>query len=287
MRRGRKKKLKRGHPFLRTVICIAVLFVMWKIAAGAAGDGYGPAAGDSGPGLTVHGEAEPEAGSPVSGGQTSGDQNSGAEGSEGPASGAGSFADYEPDAFPAYAGEPYVTVNGDVPYFSEEELTAAPFEEYGPLDELGRCTGAAACAGPETLPTAEREDVRSVRPSGYHNKKYSWIEGGYLYNRCHLIGYLLTGQNANERNLITGTRYLNIEGMKPFEDSVAQYIYGTRNHVLYRVTPVYEGADPVASGVLMEARSVEDPRVMFCVYCYNVQPGVVIDYTTGWSRAAD
>ncbi len=187
---------------------------------------------------------------------------------------------------PAYSGRPDAEINGDVPFFSRGDLTAETFETYGELDGLGRCTAAYACVGPETMPEEEREDVRSVYPSGWKNARYEWIDREYLYNRCHLIGYQLTGENANERNLITGTRYMNVEGMLPYENAVAQYIRETGHHVLYRVTPDFRGSNLLASGVLMEARSVEDPEVQFCVYCYNVQPGVLIDYATGENRAA-
>ncbi len=185
---------------------------------------------------------------------------------------------------PAYSGSPCADVNDGVPFFSKEELTTEAYERYGELDALGRCTAAQACVGPETMPGEEREDVRDIYPTGWHNARYAGIDREYLYNRCHLIGYQLTGENANERNLITGTRSMNVEGMLPLENSVAWYVRETGHHVLYRVTPVFEGSNLVASGVLMEALSVEDPEVMFCVYCYNAQPGVEIDYATGASR---
>jgi DNA-entry nuclease len=182
---------------------------------------------------------------------------------------------------PAYAGNAYVDIHDDVPFFREEELVAESFQEYWPLDELGRCTGAYACIGPDSLPTEAREDISSVVPTGWHSVQYEGIDRDYLYNRCHLIGYQLTGQSANEKNLITGTRYMNVEGMLPFENSVRMYVEGTGNHVLYRVRPYYHGDDLVAAGVLMEAKSIEDPLVQFCAFCYNVQPGIEIDYATG------
>ena len=185
------------------------------------------------------------------------------------------------DEIPEYFGMPYIDLHEDVPYFQESMTTA--FYGYGPLDELGRCTIAFACIGTETMPTEPRENISSIHPSGWSDVKYEGIDGGNLFNRCHLIGYQLTGQNVNERNIITGTRYMNVEGMLPFENSVAEYVRTTGNHVMYRVTPVYDGDDLVAAGVLMEARSVEDPLVQFCVFCYNVQPGIEIDYTTGES----
>lgn len=187
---------------------------------------------------------------------------------------------YDLDQVPAYAGEPYVVINDNQPFFGEEEYTTEAFETYSALDGLGRCGTAYACVGEELMPAGERESISSVKPSGWINVEYG---GQYLYNRCHLIGFQLTGENANERNLITGTRYMNVEGMLPFENLVADYVKETSNHVLYRVTPLYEGDNLVASGVQMEAMSVEDKGegVCFNVYCYNVQPGVAIDYATG------
>lgn len=190
---------------------------------------------------------------------------------------------------PAYAGEAYVALHDNQPYFSEEERQSTePFENYSPLDSLGRCGVAWANICPELMPTEERGEIGQVKPSGWHTVKYDWVDGKYLYNRCHLIGFQLAGENANEQNLITGTRYLNIEGMLPFENLVADYVQETGNHVLYRVTPVFEGDNLVASGVLMEGWSVEDggQGVCFCVYAYNVQPGVEIDYATGESWAS-
>lgn len=183
---------------------------------------------------------------------------------------------------PAYAGEPYVTINDNQPFFTEEDYTTNSFETYSPLDSLGRCGSAYACVGQDLMPTEDRESISSVTPSGWINVQY---DGQYLYNRCHLIGFQLTGENANEENLITGTRYMNVDGMLPFENMVADYVKETDNHVLYRVTPVFDGDNLVASGVLMEAYSVEDngEGVTFCVYAYNVQPGVTIDYATGAS----
>ena len=186
----------------------------------------------------------------------------------------------------AYSDEPYWEVNGNVPEFEPEEYTFSSFETYSELDELGRCGEAYACVGTDLMPTEPRESISSVTPTGWVNVKYGIVSGGYLYNRCHLIGYQLTGENANRRNLITGTRYLNVDGMLPFEDAVADYVKSTGNHVLYRVTPVFVDEELVARGVLMEALSMEDggDGVRFCVFCYNVQPGVSIDYVTGISR---
>lgn len=189
---------------------------------------------------------------------------------------------------PAFSGAPYVEIDGNQPAFSEAERTAESFETYSALDELGRCGPAFACIGQDLMPTQERESISQVRPTGWQNAEYDFVDGGYLYNRCHLIGFQLTGENANERNLITGTRYMNVEGMLPFENMVADYVKETGNHVLYRVTPVFEAEELVAHGVQMEAWSVEDEGdgVCFNVYVYNNQPGVEIDYRTGESRAA-
>ena len=186
------------------------------------------------------------------------------------------------DSIPAYDGSPWVELNQNTPNFDPDDLTQEAFEEYGPLDSLGRCTTAWANVCRELMPTEDRESISSVTPTGWINREY---DGEYLYNRCHLIGFQLTGENANEQNLITGTRYLNVEGMLPFENMVADYVKETGNHVLYRVTPIFDGDNLVASGVEMEAQSVEDQGegICFHVYCYNVQPGVTIDYATGES----
>lgn len=182
---------------------------------------------------------------------------------------------------PTYNSEPYVVINENQPFFTE--TTVSCFEEYPELDDLGRCGAAYACVGIETMPTEERESISQVKPSGWNNNPYDFVDGGYVYNRCHLIGFQLTGENANEKNLVTGTRYMNVQGMLPFENEVADYVASTGNHVMYRVTPIFEGDNLVCSGVLMEAYSVEDSGagVQFCVYCFNVQPGVSIDYRTG------
>ena len=193
------------------------------------------------------------------------------------------------DDVPAYSGEPYVEVNDNQPEFTEEELTTVSYEDYSELDELGRCQSAEACIGQDLMPTETRESISSMKPTGWKNKSYDTVDGGYVYNRCHLIGFQLTGENANEENLITGTRYMNVEGMLPFEDEVAAYIKETDNHVMYRVTPVFEGDDLIASGVQMQAESVEDDGagISFNVYVYNVQPYVVIDYRTGENWEGD
>ena len=190
---------------------------------------------------------------------------------------------------PAYSGEAAIEVNQNVPGFTEEDYTTEAFEQYSPLDELGRCHAAYACVGEEIMPTEERGAIGMVKPSGWHTVKYDFVDGKYLYNRCHLIAYMLSGENANTENLITGTRYLNTEGMLPYENQVADYVHNTGNHVLYRVTPLYEGDNLVASGVEIEASSVEDrgKSLSFHVYCYNVQPGITIDYATGDSALAE
>lgn len=189
---------------------------------------------------------------------------------------------------PAYAGEPYAVLNGNQPFFTEEDMSSIRGEAYAELDDLGRCGVAAALVSPRTMPTGERGSIGMVRPSGWQTVRYSFVDGQYLYNRCHLIGYQLTAENANTQNLITGTRYLNTEGMLPFENQVADYVEKTGRPVLYRVTPVFIGEELVARGVLMEALSTEDngQGVRFCVFCYNVQPGVAIDYADGSSTEA-
>lgn len=201
-------------------------------------------------------------------------------------------ASFDVSQVPAFSGAPYVDIAQGAPAFTDADL-ALPYgyESYSPLDSLGRCGTAVAVVGAETMPTAERGDIGDVRPSGWHTVRYNGlVDGNYLYNRCHLIGYQLSGENANEQNLITGTRFMNVEGMLPFENEVDDYVERTGNHVLYRATPVFEGNELVARGVQLEARSVEDggAGVSFNVFCYNVQPGVGIDYATGdsWAEQA-
>ena len=190
-----------------------------------------------------------------------------------------------PIEIPADNGTPFIQRNNNQPNFTDDELVARSFEEYSPLDALGRCGPATACVSIDTMPTEERGSIGQVKPSGWQTIKYDHVDGKYLYNRCHLIGYQLTGENANPNNLITGTRYMNTEGMLPFENEIADYVKETNNHVLYRVTPIFEGDNLLASGVILEAKSVEDNGggVCFHVYCYNSQPGVTIDYATGKS----
>lgn len=177
--------------------------------------------------------------------------------------------------------EPYVEINGNVPFFSEQDFTQEPFEQYADLDDLGRCGQAYANICEDIMPTQERGEIGMVKPTGWHTVKYDCVDGNYLYNRCHLIGYQLAGENANEKNLITGTRYMNVEGMLPFENMIDDYVEETGNHVLYRVTPYYIGNNLLAHGVLMEAASVEDSLIQFCVYVPNNQPDITIDYATG------
>lgn len=186
---------------------------------------------------------------------------------------------------PPFSGEPYVVLQDNQPGFSQEDFTTDSFETYSSLDLLGRCGTAYANIGLDLMPTEERDSIGQVKPSGWQTVKYDIVDGKYLYNRCHLIGYQLSGENANEQNLITGTRYLNVEGMLPFENMVADYVQETDNHVLYRVTPIFQGTELVARGVQMEAESVEDQGegICFNVYVYNDQPGITIDYATGAS----
>lgn len=184
---------------------------------------------------------------------------------------------------PAYVSDAYIEINGNEPFFTEDEIVTDVFETFADLDELGRCGVAYANVCPELMPTEDRGAIGQVKPSGWHTVKYDCVDGKYLYNRCHLIGFQLTGENANEENLITGTRYLNIDGMLDHENTIAEYVKETGNHVLYRVTPVYDGDNLVADGVVMEAYSVEDngEGIKLCLFAYNVQPGVQIDYATG------
>ena len=200
--------------------------------------------------------------------------------------GASAFSIWE---IPAYSGTPYTEVNDNKPYFTEADLTTQSFETYSELDSLGRCGVAYANVGQDLMPTEPRGEIGAVKPTGWHLVKYDNVDGKYLYNRCHLIAYMLAAENANPQNLITGTRYLNTQGMLPFETKVCDYIKNTGNHVLYRVTPIFDGDNLLADGVLMEAYSVEDAGegIQFCVFAYNVQPGIGIDYATGdnWAES--
>lgn len=190
---------------------------------------------------------------------------------------------------PEYTGSAYTVINNNVPFFTGTEDTSKSFETYSNLDVLGRCGVAFANIGWDLMPTKERGQIGQIKPSGWHSVKYDIVDGKYLYNRCHLIGFQLTSENANKKNLITGTRYMNTDGMLPFENMVADYIKETNNHVLYRVTPMFEGNDLVSKGVLMEAKSVEDngKSILFNVFVHNIQPGIFIDYATGNSKLGD
>ncbi|MBR3751481.1 MAG: DNA/RNA non-specific endonuclease [Clostridia bacterium] len=187
---------------------------------------------------------------------------------------------------PEFTDKPYHVINDNKPFFTKEDMTTRSYESYPELDELGRCVAVMSCIGTDLMPTEDRGEIGQIKPTGWHTVKYDCVNGKYLYNRCHLIGFQLTGENANERNLITGTRYMNVDGMLPFENMVADYLKEERdNHVLYRVTPVFLGDNLVAHGVVMEAYSVEDDGegICFNVFCYNAQPEITIDYKTGES----
>ncbi len=192
---------------------------------------------------------------------------------------------FDLNSIPAFNGIPYVVINDNNPYFTPDEITTESYEYYSQLDSLGRCGVTVACIGIDIMPTEERGEIGSVKPTGWHSVKYDCVDGKYLYNRCHLIGFQLAGENANVQNLITGTRYMNVDGMLPFENMIADYVKETNNHVMYRVTPIFNGDNLLANGVLMEAYSVEDSGdgILFNVFCYNAQPGVSIDYETGES----
>lgn len=189
------------------------------------------------------------------------------------------------ESIPEYESEAYCVINDNIPYFTDDEMTDVSFETYGELDYLGRCTSAEASVGVDLMPTEDRGSISSVYPTGWVQAEYDIVSSSYLYNRCHLIGFQLTGENANENNLITGTRYMNVDGMLPFENMIADYVEETENHVYYRVTVIFEGENLLATGVLLEAKSVEDggEGICFNVFCYNVQPGITIDYATGES----
>ena len=193
---------------------------------------------------------------------------------------------YNISSIPKYEEKPYVILNENIPEFDDLSKSTNSFEVYGELDKLGRCTEAHANIGIDLMPTEERGSIGSVKPTGWHTVKYDIVDGKYLYNRCHLIGFQLTGENANKNNLITCTRYMNTVGMLEFENKVAEYIRNTKNHVLYRVTPIFENDNLLASGVQMEALSIEDngKGIKFNVFVYNVQPGIKIDYKTGESE---
>lgn len=196
---------------------------------------------------------------------------------------------FDASQIPAYSGLAYVAINGNIPFFSASDMTTNAYEKYSPLDGLGRCGAAMSCIGRELMPTELRGSIGMIKPSGWHLVKYHGIEGNYLYNRCHLIGYQLTGENANECNLVTGTRYMNVQGMEPLENKTANYINSTGNHVIYRSTPIFIGSNLLCNGVLLEGKSVEDngAGLTFCVFAYNVQPGVSINYADGSSSGPE
>ncbi len=196
---------------------------------------------------------------------------------------------YEIDDIPEYNGSPYIEIHDNDPQFNSKDMNKKSFESYSNLDSLNRPQVAFANVSKDLMPTTKRGSIGMVKPAGWHTVRYKGIDGKYLYNRCHLIGYQLTGENANRKNLITGTRYLNVEGMLPFENEVTNYIKKTNHHVLYRVTPIYDGDNLIADGVQIEAYSIEDKGqgVSFNVFCYNVQPGIEIDYKTGDSSRSN
>lgn len=198
----------------------------------------------------------------------------------------GNNISYALSEVPAYNGEEYVKINDNIPEFTDEDKTTETFEIYSELDKLGRCGVAYANISKDTLPSTPRGSIGMVKPSGWHTVKYDIVDGKYLYNRCHLIGYQLAGENANEKNLITCTRSTNAKTMLEFENQIADYVKETSNHVLYRVTPIYKDDNLLASGIQMEAYSVEDngKGVSFNVYVYNIQEGIEIDYATGDSK---
>lgn len=191
------------------------------------------------------------------------------------------------ESIPAYSGQPYAVINQNIPYFNEYEIIGGSFEFYSKLDDAGRVGVCFASVAKDIMPTEDRGSIQSVTPTGWQSIQYDCVESGYLYNRCHLLGHQLTGENTNKRNLFTGTRYLNMEGMLPFENRIFEYAEATGNHVMYRVTPLFRGNNLIADGVLLEAQSVEDNTLSFCVYCYNVQPNIYIDYATGDSFALE
>ena len=190
---------------------------------------------------------------------------------------------FDSSEIPEYMGEASVAINDNIPFFTEGDLKITG-EKYSDLDDKGRCGVCVALVGPETLPTEARGSIGDIKPSGWETVRYEGIDGNYLYNRCHLIGWQLTGENANPKNLITGTRYMNTQGMEPIEIKVANYVEATGNHVLYRSTPIFDGDNLLATGVLLEALSLEDDSIKINSFCYNVQPNVTIDYATGKSE---
>lgn len=271
---GKKKLTAIALPLMLTVC------MFFSGCSGQSADSSGTAGGSSQTETSQQAENQSDQSSASSGSSEQDDQS-------GSVQAASQGAPVSSSDIPAYSGQAYAEINGNVPDFSESDLTTRSYEKYGDLDSLGRCTTCIANVGQDLMPTAKRGSIGMIKPTGWHTVKYDWVDGKYLYNRCHLIGYQLTAENANEKNLITGTRYMNVDGMLPFENMIADYVKETGNHVLYRVTPVFDGSNLVAGGVHMEAESVEDKGagVEFNVYCYNVEPGVRIDYTDGSSQA--
>ena len=265
-----KEKIKTSNKRLCKVLPALILVLSLGCSGADISDSINPSQNES---TTVQTDK--------AGGSNSSNKNNSADKNDTLAAGTDS-ADWRA-TLPEYSDSPYVIVNNNEPFFTENDMTADSFEYYGELDELGRCTVAYASIGKDLMPTEKRGSIGSVKPTGWHTVKYDIVDGKYLYNRCHLIGYQLTAENANKNNLITGTRYLNVDGMLLFENMVADYIKETNNHVLYRVTPIFTGDNLLADGVLMEAESVEDngEGISYNVFCYNVQPGVKIDYATG------
>lgn len=199
------------------------------------------------------------------------------------------YEKYTISDIPDYNGTSYIYINENKPSFDLNDISKCPFEEYYDLDDLGRCTGAYACLSKELMPTGERDNISHIKPSGWKISKYDFIEGEYLFNRCHLIAYSLSGENDNTKNLITCTRYLNATTMLEFEEKTANYIRRTNNHVLYKVVPIFDGINPIAKGVHMMAYSVEDngEGINFNIFAYNIEPRVEIDYSTGDNKLAN
>lgn len=312
-RNGRGKK--KGSCLSTVVILFIVLIVISACAAQCGNSDSGKSASEAAAGLSRALSSEDV--SSTASGESLSAESAEPENKDSAAEGAGDSADEETErnsgsetgfpyenitltvedgdagsvkiTIPAFDGKSSVPVNGDVPFFTMSDLEESSYEKYSDLDALGRCGTAQAVIGQDLMPTEPRGEIGMIRPSGWHTVKYAGIDGNYLYNRCHLIAYELTGENANEKNLITGTRYMNIEGMSPYENETADYIKATDNHVLYRVTPVFEGNNLLSYGVLMEGESVEDEgeEVEFCVFCYNVEPGITIDYSDGSSEGEE
>lgn len=282
-RGGRKRRFKMGIT-IKKFIAAVLLFILCFCLQGC-----GLQTGDNWVGLFGQSENTQEAG-PESDAPKQPDKPNASADTKADSAGITNAAASKPQIklsdIPPYCGRPYVAINGNVPYFTEGELSTTSYEYYSELDSLGRCGVCAASIGQDIMPKEERGAIGNVKPTGWHTVKYAGIvDGNYLYNRCHLIAFQLAGENDNKRNLITGTRYMNTEGMLPFENMAADYVKSSANHVMYRVTPMFEGNNLVAAGVLIEARSVEDNGrgVCFNVFCYNVQPGISIDYATGES----